>query len=160
MASPHPEFPTNTFEPCPKTVGIQTPELPSVHYASLQDHRQRFYREQVTDLFSDGVFYNKLLLLVMLLQGGWQLKGRNCFIFTQSSHQLPKSQGLNDYTISSDVKILDSLVRDYNLTKNKELAKQTREKKRALKDKIKIGDSLKTSSIPNDHLGTKKKRAE
>lgn len=81
---------------------------------------------------------------------------RNVF---QSAAWKSRFGDLNDYTISSNEKILDSLVRDYNLTKDKELAKQTREKNRALKEKIKIGDSLKTSSIPNEHLVAKKEKS-
>ena len=77
----------------------------------------------------------------------------------QSAAWKSKFGYLNENTISSDDKILDSLVRDYHLAKDKELAKQTREKKRALKDKIKIGDSLKTSSIPNEYLGAKKEKS-
>ena len=37
------------------------------------------------------------------------------------------------------------------MTKDKELAKQTRERKHTLKEKIKIGDSMKSCCLPNEH---------
>lgn len=61
---------------------------------------------------------------------------------------------IDDYAMSTDD--IDSLVKDYNLTKDKELAKCTRQRRSALKEKIKIGDSLKNSSFPNEQSGTSK----
>lgn len=55
---------------------------------------------------------------------------------------------ISDYAIDSDDRIIESLVRDYNLTKDKELAKEARKRKSDLKEKIKIGDSFKSSFIP------------
>ena len=50
-----PEILTEAFERCFNSVAVQIPELPTVPYASLQDRRQRFYRQQITDVFSDVV---------------------------------------------------------------------------------------------------------
>ena len=126
-----------------KTVGVQTPELPSVPYASLQDRRQRVYRQQVTDLISDA----------MAKVAGNSREEMVCFLrdIFESTAWKSKFGDIAEYVSSNDDKIIDSLVRDYNLTKDKELAKEMRGRKRALKVKIKIGDSLKSSSIPTVH---------
>ena len=48
---------------------------------------------------------------------------------------------------NNDEKITESLVRNYKSAKDKELVKATRNRKNALKEKIKIGDTLKGSGI-------------
>lgn len=115
MTSPQFELATATNEPCLKSVGVQAPELPSVPYASLQDRRKRFYRQQITEQFSDAV--SKV--------AGSSREEVVSFLHDvfQSNAWKSRLGGIDDYTISSDDKILDSLVRDYNMTKDKELAK-------------------------------------
>ena len=48
---------------------------------------------------------------------------------------------------NNDEKLIESLVRNYKSTKDKELAKATRSLKNALKEKIKIGNTLKGNGI-------------
>lgn len=50
---------------------------------------------------------------------------------------------ISDFVTNKEDKPLESLVRDYESTKDKELAKATRNCKSALQEKIKIGDTLK-----------------
>lgn len=147
-----PEIPTKAFQPCFNSVAVQIPELSTVPYASLQDRRQRFYRQQITDMFSDAIS---------------KIAGPSREEMMSFSHDIfhsttwkTKFSDLNDYGIRTDDKILDALVRDYNLTKDKESAKQMRQKKNTLREKIKIGDSLKSSSIPTGQSSPMKSRVE